>query len=144
MRRHCKCQPYIHAAAVAFDGGVEELLDLAEGDDFVELEVDFLAAHAEDAAVHVDVFAAGQFGVEAGADFQQAGHAASDFAAAGGRLDDAAEDFQQRRFARAVAADDANHLARLHLERYVLQRPEVIVVGRSVVVAVGGPAEALP
>ena len=36
------------------------------------------------------------------------------------------EDLQQRRFARAVAADDAHHLAALDLERHVLERPELL------------------
>ena len=46
--------------------------------------------------------------------------------AALGRLGDAREDLQQRRFARAVAADDADHLAVLDLEADVLERPELL------------------
>ena len=65
--------------------------------------------HAEDRAVEENVFPAGEFGVEAGADFQQAGHAAPEPDAPGRRLGDAAEDFKQGRFARAVAPDDADN-----------------------------------
>ena len=67
--------------------------------------------HAEDGAVEVDVLAAGELGVEAGADFEQAADAAAEVDAAGGRLGDAAEDFEQRDLAGAVAADDADDLA---------------------------------
>ena len=46
----------------------------------------------EDRAVEEDVLAAGQLGVEAGADLEQAGDAAAEVDAAVGRLGDAAED----------------------------------------------------
>ena len=62
-------QAHVHAAAVALDGGVDELLDAGEVDDLVELAVDLLGAHAQDGAVEVDVLAPGELGVEAGADF---------------------------------------------------------------------------
>ena len=68
----------VHARGVALDRGVEEFLDLGEGDDLVEFAADLGAGHAEDGAVQVDVLAAGQFGVKAGADFEQAGDPAVD------------------------------------------------------------------
>ena len=52
--------------------------------------------HAQDRAVEVDVLAAGQLGVEAGADLQQAADPAVDLGAPGGRLGDAGEDLEQR------------------------------------------------
>ena len=67
---------------VALDRRVEELLDLGERDDFVELAADLGAGHAQDGAVEKDVLPAGQLGMKAGADFEQAGHAAVDFDAA--------------------------------------------------------------
>ncbi len=36
MRGHGEGEPHVHAAAVALHRRVEELLDLAEGDDLVE------------------------------------------------------------------------------------------------------------
>ena len=68
----------------------------------------------------------GQLGVKAGADFEQARDAALDRDLAFGRLGDAGEDLQQRRFAGAVAADDAEHLAALDLEADILERPELL------------------
>ena len=100
---------------------------LGEGNDLVELARDLGAAHAEDGAVEIDVLAAGELGMEAGADLQQARHAAADFDAALGRRGDAGKDLEQRRFAGAVAADDADDLAPLDLEGDVLQRPEPLL-----------------
>ena len=45
--------------------------------------------------------------MEAGADFEQAADAAAELDPAGGRLGDAGQELEQRRFAGAVAADDA-------------------------------------
>ena len=66
-------QPDVHPAGVALHRRVEELLDLGEGDDLVELAGDLGLPHPEDRAVEVDVLAAGQLGVEAGADLQERG-----------------------------------------------------------------------
>ena len=67
---------------VALDRRVEELLDLGEGDDLVELARDLARRHAEDRAVEEDVLAAGELGVKAGADLEQAADAAVDIARA--------------------------------------------------------------
>ena len=44
MRRDREGEPHIHAAGIALDRRVEELLDLGEGDDLVELASDLGAA----------------------------------------------------------------------------------------------------
>ena len=64
--------------------------------------------------------------MEAGADFQQTGHAAVEHHAAVGGLGDAAENFQQRAFARPVAADDAHDFAVLDIERDIVEGPNGI------------------
>ena len=63
---------------IALDRRVEELLDLGEGDDLVELASDLGPRHAEDGAVEIDVLAAGELGMKAGADLEQARDAALD------------------------------------------------------------------
>ena len=78
MRRHREGEPHLHAAGIALDRRVDELLDPGEVDDLVELSPDLGAAHAEDGAVEIDVLAPGEFGMKAGADFEQAGDAALD------------------------------------------------------------------
>ena len=44
VRRDGEREPHVHAARVALDGSVEELLDLGERDDLVELPLDLGAA----------------------------------------------------------------------------------------------------
>ena len=68
--------------------------------------------HAEDGAVQIGVLAPGQIGVKAGADLEQRSDAPGDVGEAGGRLGDLRQDLQQRGFAGAVAADDADRLRR--------------------------------
>ena len=77
----------------------------------------------------------GQLGMEPGAHFQQTRHAASQMHAPGGRLRDAAQDFEQRAFARAIPANDAHHLAPANLKGYVAQGPEVFGGSATVPVA---------
>ena len=64
------------------------------------------------APFEVDVLAPRQLRVEAGAHLQQRADPAADSARPVVRLGDAGQDLQQRALARAVAADDAEHLAR--------------------------------
>src|ERR1700756_2476882 len=108
------------------DWRIEELLDLGEGDDLVEFAFDLDPAHAEDRAVQEDVFATGQFGMKSGANLEQAGHTASKRHPPSRWFGDAAEDLEQRAFARAVATDDAQDFALLDLEADILERPEFL------------------
>src|ERR1051325_1278038 len=119
-------QAHIHAGGVTLDRCVEELLDLGERDDLVEFSPDLGTCHAEDGAVEENIFAAGQLGVEAGPDLEQAGDAPVPGHAALGRLGDLREDFQKRGLARAIAADDADDFALLHVEGNVAERPEIL------------------
>ena len=124
VRRHRKRQPHEHAAGVVLHRRVDELLELGERDDRVELADDLRAEHAEDGAVQEHVFPAGQLGMKAGADFQQARHAAGEIDVALGGRRDPRQHFQQRALAGAVGSDDADDLADVDPERDVLQRPE--------------------
>ena len=125
MGRDGEGEAHIHAAGIALDGRVEEFFGFGEGDDLVELAVDFRLVHAEDRAVEIDVFAAGEFGVKAGADFEKRGDAAFHAGEAFGGFGDAAENFEQGRFARAVSADDADDFAALDIKRDVAKGPEI-------------------
>src|SRR6185312_14899289 len=99
------------------------------------------ARHAEDAAVEEDVFAAGEFGVEAGADFEEAADAAAQFDAAGGRLDNPSEYLEQRAFTGAVLADDADRFSGRHVEGDIFKGPEVVVAHFPVGIAAGDAVE---
>ena len=129
MRGHGKSEANIHAAGKMFDRRIQKFFDLGEGDDFIELLFDFEPRHAQDGSVEKNVFPSGQFRMKPGSYFQQAGHPALHFDPAGCRLGDPAEDFEERRFARAVASNDADDVSALDLERDVLERPELLVTG---------------
>ena len=77
------------------------------------------------APLKIDVLAPGQFRMETGADFEQAANAAVNLGTPGGRFGDAREQLEQGRLAGAVASDEAEHLARHHVEAHVAQRPHV-------------------
>ena len=83
-----------HAGGVALDGGVDVAFAAAEVDNLVELAVNLVAFHAKDAAVHIDVLAAGELGMEAGADLEERGYAASGVDLSGGGGCDATEELK--------------------------------------------------
>lgn len=74
------------------------------------------------------------------ADFEQAGEPPAQAKAAARRLGDARKDLQERAFARAIAADDAQYLALGHFKRNVVQGHNSPRVGCSGSGSVVGPA----
>src|SRR5690606_19982574 len=74
------------------------------------------------------VLPAGEFRVEAAAQFQHGRHAAANSDFAFGRRERAGDDLQQRALARAVAADHAQPLAGHEVKTDVFEGPEVAVV----------------
>ncbi len=63
--------------------------------------------------------------MKARADLQQTSDAPAKSHPADGRFHDARENFQQRRFARAISTNDAHHFPGLYFKFHVLQSPEV-------------------
>ncbi len=122
-----EAEPHLHAGGVAFDGSVNIALAAGEIDDFVEFAVDLAPGHAHDGAVHVDVLAACHFRVEPSAHLEQRGDPPADVDLADGGRGDAREELQQRALARAVLADDADHIALFHAEIDVPQRPDEVL-----------------
>ena len=110
-----------------FDRRVQKFFDFGKRHDLVKLAFDFGLAHSENRAVEKNIFAPGQFGVKARSDFEQTRHAPFDADAPGRRLGDAAQNFQQRGFSRAVAPDDADDFALFDVKRHVLERPEFLL-----------------
>ena len=118
-------KPDVHAARIALDRRVDELLDPGELDDGVEVARDLLALHPQDGAVQEDVLASGELGMKARADLEQAADAPPDLRAPPRRRGDPRQDLQQRRLARAVLADDPEDLSLLDLERDVVEGPDL-------------------
>ncbi|MBG9885124.1 hypothetical protein ABE10_00695, partial [Bacillus toyonensis] len=114
-----------HPGGVVLDLGVDELLDLAELHDRVEALLDLLLRHAEDRRVQEDVLAPGEVGVEAGAHLDEAGHASSREHAALVGTQDAGDELEHRRLARAVVAEERDRLAFADLEGHAVESLEV-------------------
>lgn len=102
-----KGEAHVHAAGVGAYGLVDEGADVGKLDDFVGALRDFVRLHAEGGGVEEDVFAAGELGVETCTEFKQGGDAPVDFQVAFIWVKGATEELEQRGFARAVLADDA-------------------------------------
>ncbi len=91
MRRHSKCKPHVHAGGESFDRRIDKVFHAGERDDLVEPPFDLGVPHSEDRAVEKNVLAAGQLGMEAGADLEHAGDAAGELDPSLARLGDAAD-----------------------------------------------------
>jgi hypothetical protein len=76
MGRYREGKADIHPAAVALNRRVQKRLRLRKCDNGIELSVNLFAAHAEDCAVQVYIFSAGQFRMKTGSDLQEACHSA--------------------------------------------------------------------
>ena len=130
---HGKRETHVHSTAIALDRRVHELLDFGEGDDLVQLCANLLPVHAQDCTVEEDVLPPSQIRMKPRADFQHAGHAATESDRPRGRSGDAREQPQEGGFARSVPAHQPHDLARRHLEAGVPKSPHV----RTPVLAVG-------
>ncbi len=127
-------------------GRVDEPLELGELHDLVEDLVDETLLEAEDRGVEVDVFPAGEIGLEAGPEFEQSGQSADSAHRAARRLEDAGHALQQRRLARAVVAEQPHRGAGLDgeadvvesLKRFVRHPTEVdqALLGRGVLLSI--------
>ncbi len=117
-------EPHIHSARVPLDRGVEKPFDFGEGDDLIEFSFDLRALHPEDCAVEENIFASGKLRMKTRPDFEERADAAVNINTAGGWLSDSIENFQQRAFSGAVAPDDSEHFASLHIKGNILERPK--------------------
>ena len=118
-----------HTARIALHRGVQVTLAAREIYDLVQLSGDLLFGHAEDSAVQENILPTCHLSVEARADLEQAGDASAGADRAHGRASDLTEEFQERRFAGAVLADDAYDVALLDTEVDIAERPDVVGVG---------------
>ena len=80
----------------------------------------------EDRTVQVDVLPPRQLVVKPRSHLEQRSDAACHVDAAGGRISDPGEDLQQRALAGSIAADEADDLALLDLERHAVQCPFIV------------------
>src|SRR5258708_5396339 len=127
MRGDGEGQADVHAGGIVLDGRVDEFFQFGKRHDFIEFARDLRLAHAQDCAGKEGVLPPGQFGMEAGADFEKGADAAANLRPAFRRPRNPRQDLQQRRFPCSVAADEAKHFAFFHFQGNVFQRPECFV-----------------
>jgi len=121
----------VHAARIMLHGRVDEFFDLGESDDFIELSSNLTLAHTEDRPAQEGILAAGQFGMEAGADFEEATNASMNLHPSGGRFCDAGKNFQESGFAGAITADEAEDFSFADFEGDAFQGPESFIFGAA-------------
>ena len=119
---HGEGQLDIHTGRITLDGGINKLPHLGKFDDVLHLGIDLRLGHAKDGAVHIHIFPAGHFTIEAGTHFQHGSDAAIDVDHAFRRCGDPAQQLQHGAFAGAVAADDAQGFALVHRQIDAVER----------------------
>ena len=87
---------------------MNEFADFREGFDQGEVALHFGAANAHNFAVDEDILATGEFGIEAGAQFEKCSDTATRNDAARSGLKDSGDDLEERAFAAAVRANEAD------------------------------------
>src|ERR1035437_4604517 len=116
MRRHCKRQPHIHPRRITLYRRIQELLDLRKIHNLIKLLLDLRPTHPENSSIKKNILPPSQLRMKTGADLQQTGHPPHYPDTAGGRLGDAAENFEECRFPSAITTDDADTVALFNLE----------------------------
>ena len=127
-------EPGHHPGGVVLQLQVREPLELRELEDGVEALARLPPAEPEQDAVQNHVLSSGHLRVEADAELDERCHPSGHSHPARVGPVDAGENLQQRALARSVAADDAEELAFVHVERHVLERAQL---------AVGDPREGM-
>src|SRR3981081_377527 len=120
MRCDGEGQAHVHAARGTLHRRVDKPFDFGKGDNLVELAIDFSFVHAENRAVEIDVLAAGELGMKAGADFEQRADAPVNLRMAFRRFGYPRKNFQERALPCSVASDDPNNFAALYFKRNVV------------------------
>ena len=129
VRRDREAEAHVHARRIRPDGQVDEALELRERDDLVHRLEDLSPPEAVDGAGQKDVLAAGEVGVEAGAELEQRADGSADGYPACRRLDDPGDEREERRLPGAVPSDEPDRLAGFDSERHVSKRPDVGAAG---------------
>ena len=127
LDHHREREPHHHPRRVVLQLEVGELAQLGEVEHRVEPPPRLAPAEPHHHAVEHDVLARGQLRVEADAELDERRQPSRDPDAPGVGAVDARHDLQQRALARAVAPDDAEELALVHVERDPPQRLQLAV-----------------
>ena len=124
-------KPRVHAGRILFHRLVDEGADVRERGNGIEPRLDFLRAQPEHRRANADIFPAGELGIESRAQLEHGRDAATRTHLARGRTERSADHLEERGFARAVAADNADRLAAADTQIHVPDRPELFVESSS-------------
>jgi hypothetical protein len=127
VRGDRESEPEHHARRVGLDRPREEFPELGELEDLRHSPANLGVGKTEQSGVDAGVLVSRKLRVESHSEIEDRGHVAPGLERSlrrGGRPGD---DLQQRRFPRAVLADETETLAPLELERDPGQRPEITV-----------------
>ena len=127
-------QADIHAGGVGLDRLINELADSGELHDAIEARINLAPAETEHDAVDVDVLAAGDLRMEPRTELNERSDSSAHPYDAAARLENAGDDFQQRRFAGAVPSNDSKCLAALDDEGDITERGDARL-GRELEIA---------
>src|SRR5687768_247588 len=140
-----KRQPHEHPARIELDRLVDELADGGEALDLGQTAADFRDGQSDHRAEHLDVLAAGEFGVKTGAELQQRRDASSHGDPSARLPDDPRDDLQERALPGTVDADEPECFAALDPHRHAAQRLKIGVQdGRAGHEHLDGPVTAIP
>src|SRR2546423_9494070 len=117
-----EAEAHVHAARVGLHGRVKEPADVGEALDRRHGRVHLLAREPEEGAVEIGVLATAEIGMESRADLEEGRDATVHLERAGRRLRRSGEELEQRRFPRAVRADDAERFAGRDGKAHVVER----------------------
>src|SRR5882672_7194405 len=124
VRGHGKAQAQAHAGRVALDRCIQELCYAGKFHHGVHLGGDLAVFHAQYGAVQINVLAAGEFFVKAGAHFEKRGDAARNVNFTGSGVGDFGQHFEKRAFSGAIAPDDAHDFTGIDTKRDIAQGPK--------------------
>jgi hypothetical protein len=125
MRGDRKRQSYEHPTRVAFDGSIDESIDLGERNDLVELPRDLLSAHTKDCAAQEDIFPSGKLRMKPRSDFEKTPYPSIYLDSTTARLRNPRKNLEQGGLAGPVPTDDAEHLTALDVKGEIPQRPQI-------------------
>ena len=100
-----KTEAHIHAAGIVLDGHVNEVAQLGKIDYRGQQCLDLAMGKPEKRALEENVFITAQVRMETRAELEHGEYAPVGNEFSAGRLGDSSDDFEQRRFARAIDAD---------------------------------------
>ncbi len=122
-----KSQTNPHARGIHLHRLIQKISDIGEGGNALEQGGHLIGRHPQDRSVDQHVGPAGFLGIEPRAQFQQSADPALHGQPAHGGLQHTEHQLEQRGFARAVRADNAERFTPVHFKGNVAQGPELAV-----------------